>query len=300
MKKTIYFWVMLMIICYGCTNRIAQNHTRETAIQSNTSNSHQIDHAKETKEQTAVYEPPKKQENYDHLTQKEVLTKLLNTVDNFDTAVGKFELLRNGYTTLVEYKIAPTSGYSKSTHVDKNSGKSRIQHIYYRDGNVWLVDEERKATRRMRYNADRHAGTLEPQQAFGKDSLGNNVTRYRERPPIGAAQTSLFPYEIASNFTRDLDKWEIEKQDEQLLDHNTIVLKGLLNEAASRKQGASTFRFWVDKDSGILVQFELYNAKGEVVDYLHPIELNVNVPIDRKELESNVESLLQKYPVENE
>lgn len=108
---------------------------------------------------------------------------------------------------------------------------------------------------------------------------------YRERPPIGIAQSSLFPYEIASNYTRDYNNWEIEKQNETLLNHNTIVLKGKLNRNSSNKQGAKTFRFWVDKDSGILVKYELYDETGNVVSFLHPLELKVNVPVDTKVFE---------------
>jgi outer membrane lipoprotein-sorting protein len=108
------------------------------------------------------------------------------------------------------------------------------------------------------------------------------MTMTRDCPPIGLAQNSLFPYEIASNYTRDLEKWEIEKQNEELVGHNTLVLSGELDSYASDKTKSATFRFWVDKDTGILLKYETYNSSGEVVHYLHPKKLVINQKVDPK------------------
>nr|WP_249365451.1 sigma-E factor regulatory protein RseB domain-containing protein [Cytobacillus citreus] len=126
--------------------------------------------------------------------------------------------------------------------------------------------------------------TLRLDQAFSTAFDGNPLTNYRERPPFGTANETLFPYEIASNYTRDLSKWEIEKQNEELLGHNTLVIKGTKNH-----RDFQSFRFWVDKDTGILVKYETYNANGDIVDYLHPTKLEVNVPIDSKKFTPNLE-----------
>lgn len=126
--------------------------------------------------------------------------------------------------------------------------------------------------------------TLTLEQAFSIAPDGNPLTIYRERSPLHLANATLFPYEIASNYTRDLSKWEIENQNEELLGHNTLVIKGNINHRDSR-----SFRFWVDKDTGILVKYETYDAKGELVDYLHPTSLEVNVPIDTKRFTPNLD-----------
>jgi outer membrane lipoprotein-sorting protein len=86
---------------------------------------------------------------------------------------------------------------------------------------------------------------------------------------------------MISKYTKNFDRWNIEKQNEKLLGHNTIVLKSLDSTTAGKFK-ADSFRFWVDKDPGILVKYEDY-WKGKVTSYLYPKSLKVNVPIDLKE-----------------
>jgi hypothetical protein len=45
---------------------------------------------------------------------------------------------------------------------------------------------------------------------------------------------------------------------------------------------AETFRFWVDKDTGILVKRELNDSNGKIISCLHPETLSINIPIDTK------------------
>lgn len=284
MRKPVYLKLFVALLIGGCSNTITgdvelpSNKQSENTLQR--SNAQQSNNDTKPGQNESVFSPPKQEEITDEMTKKEILTKLLNTVDYFETAIGKFELLKNEKKSLVEYQLSLTEmegGYSSVTNYDSNSKSSRVSITYYKDGKLWIPDKSPRS-----YKI--HSGsTLIPEDAFSTNSHGDNVTTYRERPPIGIAQSSLFPYEIASNYTRDNNQWEIEKQNEMLLNHNTIVLKG--NLKSSNNQGAKTFRFWVDKDSGILVKYELYDATGNVVSYLHPLELKVNVPVDTKGFE---------------
>ena len=56
---------------------------------------------------------------------------------------------------------------------------------------------------------------------------------------------SLFAYEKAASYLRNMGHWEIEKQNEALLGHNTIVLAGKMDEAVtnSEKLKGTTKRF---------------------------------------------------------
>jgi outer membrane lipoprotein-sorting protein len=225
----------------------------------------------------SAYIPPKQEENYDEMSKEEILTKMINSVDYFETARGEYKMhysFSPGYET-VEYAISlkqEPGGYGKRT-LDTGEITSRE---FYKDGKVWSINESLKTY--MEFRANRNSGTtLTLDQAFSTASDGNPQTNYRERPPISTANETLFPYEIASNYTRDLTKWEIEKQNEELLGHNTLVIKGIKNH-----RDFQSFRFWVDKDTGILIKYETYKANGDIVDYLHPTKLEVNVPIDTK------------------
>lgn len=235
----------------------------------------------------AEYIPPKQEENYEEMTKEEILTKMINTVDHFETASGEFKIHNKSIPndTVVEYSISlknKLGGRGKTT--DTVNGKEEVTYEYYKDGVLWIVSEQTKTYMESKYE-EYSAGTpLKIEDAFTIDNDGINVTQYRRKPPIGVANQTLFPYEIASNYTRDLNSWNIEKQNEELLGHNTLVIRGNLN-----RKDFQSFRFWVDKDTGILVKYETYNSAGEVVDYLYPTKLEINVRIDSKEFTPSLE-----------
>ncbi|TKI55645.1 outer membrane lipoprotein-sorting protein [Brevibacillus antibioticus] len=286
--KRITVLILLTTTLLGCTQSTSQHTSEKPASEIEVKNEQTISVQQNEKN---IYVPTMQYATPSQMTKEDVLTKLINTIDHFETAEGKFEMLRNGYTKLVEYKVSPQAGFSTVFVMNEKGVKTKEQTIYYKDEKVWSVDEVNKAVREKKYQLPTSKGTLTPTEAYQKNANNESIAYYRERPPIGLAQTSLFPYEIASNFAGDLDKWDIEKDNEKLLGRNAIVMKGTLNKSASKKQNADTFRFWVDKDAGILIKFELYNAKGEVVDYLRTSEIKVNVPINIGEIESRIEQL---------
>lgn len=234
-------------------------------------------------DETSEYIPPKQDENYNEMTKDEVLERMLNTVDYFETAKGEFKInyANTIGETVIEYELSLNSkagGHSKESYI--TDGAKKITSIYYKDGTMWEIDENSGSYMEMKYlekTQGAKSNSLTIEDAFSVDNEGIPVTNYRERPFIGQAMSSLFPYEIASNYTRDLNSWDIERQNEELLGHNTIVLNGEI-----KRRDFHSFRFWVDKDTGILVKYETYNEDGGVVDYLYPSKLEINVPVDSK------------------
>ncbi|WP_099354074.1 hypothetical protein [Fredinandcohnia onubensis] len=217
------------------------------------------------------------EENYNDMTKEEVYKKLLEA-DKFETVQGEYEIqtvIHDGTKMISNVKYALSlspikGGYSTETYNQGDSVENTI--TYYKEDNLWTLDSVTKTYSERRY-------------------------RNSSQPPI--AQSSLFPRDITINYLKDLDNWEIEKQNEEILNHNTIVIKGLLNEYATDKHSSKTFRFWVDKDTGILVKYETYNDKEEIVNFLNPKELQINVPIDTKLLTPNIEGY-QKSETENQ
>lgn len=225
--------------------------------------------------------PVAKEEYYEDMTKEEILTKMLNTIDHFETAKGSFEEYTQNTKRTVEYELdmgEEKGGWGKGTSIYNNEVNSRI--YFYDKNNFWTIDENTQSLREAGYSYPSTCCALTLDEAFTKDASGIDMTMTRDRPPIGLAQNSLFPYEIASNYTRDLDKWGIEKQNEELVGHNTLVLSGELDSYASDKTKSKTFRFWVDKDTGILLKYETYNSSGEVIHYLHPKKLVINQKVN--------------------
>jgi outer membrane lipoprotein-sorting protein len=211
-----------------------------------------------------IYTPPQQDEYFEEMTKEEILTKMLNSVDHFETAKGEFELYYANSNTKInvqyELSIRENSGGIVTSEYEVNGEKNKRMYSYK---DVYTPSP-----------------SLKIEDAFSININGEQVTDSRWRPPIQEASNSLFPYEIASNYTRNLADWEIEKQDEQLLDHNTMILKGNLNPYAAEKGRANSFRFWIDKDSGVLIKYETYNRSGEIVDYLHPLTIKINTSVN--------------------
>ncbi|KZE69109.1 hypothetical protein AWM68_02255 [Fictibacillus phosphorivorans] len=247
------------------------------------------------------YVPEEKNEYFGEMTKEEILTKMINTVDYFETAKGSFEEVTNNDKTIIEYELDmkdKIGGYSKTTHFPSGKEVPQLAIDYYDDKKVWSIFESDKTYRESNYLKTATCCTLTIENAFTVDSEGVNFTSYRDRPPIGRAQNSLFPYEIASNYTRDLNSWDIEKQNEKVAGHNTLVIKGKLDAYASEKHRSSAFRFWVDKDTGILIQYETYNNNNEVVNYLRTKELMINVPVDPSKLKPNLKRYRDQFEAE--
>lgn len=241
----------------------------------------------------SLYTPPAQEESYKDLTKEEVLTKLLNTVDYFHTAIGNFETYDVYYDhstskAVVEYKISNKNligGYEKTINIpDEKIVGSKIEtdEIFYNDQRIWQLDNDEKTYYTTDYESDPSREIVKPEEVFSINinKIYDSYDKFRERPVGG--NSSLFPYEITAKYLRFLNHWDIEKQNEELLGHNTIVLYGSIDKSIVNimQPQADSFRFWVDRDTGILLKREIYNANGEIISYLHPESLSVNVPIN--------------------
>ncbi|MEH7252446.1 hypothetical protein V7111_10020 [Neobacillus niacini] len=242
-----------------------------------------------------IYTPPQQEENYDDMAKEEVVTKLLNTVDYFHSVSGKFEQFdkykdRSTSKIIVDYQISLKNvmgGYEKIINIpdEKIPGANTgTDEIFYNDQTIWHLENDRKTYFTNDYVIEPRRAMVKPENVFSIaiNKIYDSEKQFRERPPSGVSGISLFPYESAAKYLRFTNLWDIEKQNEELLGHNTVVLSGTIDESIINfmQPDEKSFRFWVDKDTGILVKYEIYNIHGELISYLHPESLSVNVPID--------------------
>lgn len=239
------------------------------------------------------------EENYSELSKNEAVELMLNSVDNFKTAEGTIEI--QNYIeeqiskTSIEYQLSLENGfYIKESTKNQKTQELIVNYRVLENGKLWTKDEEGHINEEMYEIPSSFGPKLTIESAFSTDNENNQVTNYRERPYIGLAASSLYPYEITANFLRDPSLWEIEKQNEKLLQHNTIVLRGELNPNSSKKHNATSFRFWVDKDTGILLKYETYNDNGDIVEYLYTEELHVNGSIKLDDINNKLLKLKGK------
>ncbi|MGG4468250.1 hypothetical protein ABER68_09505 [Paenibacillus alvei] len=251
----------------------------------------------------SIITPPHQDENYEDMKKEDILSKLLNTVDNFQTASGAYEMFDRYYdgstsNNNVEYKFslkAEIGGYEKIFNIPDEfitDDPITTNEIFFNDETIWNIDNDRNTYSTSNYEVTPKRETVEPKDVFSIpiNKLYDSEEKFREIPAIG--DVSLFPYEMAAEYLRSSNVWEIERQNEELLGHNTIVLHGEINEANKNimQPDKKSFRFWVDKDTGILVMYEFYDEEGQLISYLHPKELSVNVTIDAKEFIPKLEN----------
>jgi hypothetical protein len=243
-----------------------------------------------------VYTPPSQAENDAEMTKDEILSKLLNSIDHFETASGSFETHTVYYDnstsgSKVEYTISNKGiigGYEKATSIPDKSvpgAKVNSYQMFFNDQTVWRLEDDIKSFYAMEYTPQPKRKTVNHEDVFSIPirKIYDSPDRFRETPPVGYLHSTLFPYEFIATYLRYKDNWKIEKQNEELLGHNTIVLTGSIDKSIVdivMQPNLHSFRLWVDKDTGILLKKEIYNIDGDIVSYLHPERLEVNIPVD--------------------
>jgi outer membrane lipoprotein-sorting protein len=248
------------------------------------------------KKNDTVYVPTPKEELYTEVTKEEILKKMFKTAQYFDTAKGEFHLHYAGggnpmnVTVQYELSIKQNGGYSR----EFNDETSNIN--YYQNDKLWRVIEQEKY-----YISHTNPGSIIANSEENKKFI--DIGQYGEvtvisnpvTPPVGVAKESLFPFEMMGNYIDNINDITIEKQNQELLGHNTIVMKVKI-----KNRSIKNMRFWVDKDTGILVKYETYNSAGDIVDYLSPTKLKINVPVDSKKFIPNLEGYTDYNQVRQE
>lgn len=247
-----------------------------------------------------IYIPSEKEEFYGEMAKEEIVDKMLNTPLYFQTAEGKFENSSVNFgSQFIEFKISngdEVGGYVSV--VDQNQERINV----YNDTQIWEIDLIENSFVETGYEpkefqpvtVEKILSEVTSIEAYGP--LRNDLYFIYDRqiPPVWLADISLFPFAKTIQYLSDYELWEIEKQNERVLDHNTIVLYGKVSDEILQNINAKTFRFWVDKDTGILVKYEEYDSNGNVVRYLHPEQLKVNVPINLDDFKPNLDGLHKK------
>ncbi|MGG7619335.1 hypothetical protein [Bacillus coreaensis] len=237
-------------------------------------------------ENDTLYETTPKEEDYTKVTREEIFEKMFNTVQYFDTAKGEFQLHYGGggepvdVTVQYELSLHQNGGFSR----EFNNNTSDLN--YYQNDKYWRLNEEAKYYATMTFPGSTKGDSENNKKLLDIDQYGDiTILSNRDIPPIGIAKESLFPDEMIGNYIANINDITIEKQNEKLLGHNTIVLMAKVQN----RKSIENMRLWVDKDTGILVKFETYNSAGAIVDYLSPTKLEINVPVDTKKFTPNLE-----------
>jgi outer membrane lipoprotein-sorting protein len=249
---------------------------------------------------------PQPKENDDVMTKEEVLHKLFNSVDYFETAAGEFEVYDSYYDgssskSTVKYKVSNKGvfgGYEKVIDYPnpKNpQSKEKISKTYYNKHHVWHLDLDSMEYVKFGIMPEKKIPIVKADDIFKMDPddiiESDTMNIFRETPPNMLAGISLYAYSFTAKYLRPENEWSIDKQNEKLLGHNTLVIAGTLDDSLvdTMHPDEKEFRIWVDKDTGIIVKKEIYSNAGELVSYLHPRSLEINTTFHESEFEPELD-----------
>lgn len=249
-----------------------------------------------------------KQESTETFTKEQLLVKMLNAIDYFDTATGAYttyDVFYDGSVskTSVTYKYSNSDvvgGYENVVNeIDENNPHAeRSEYAYYYEGDTfWMVDVDAGTYQQQPYTLQPKKEPVQAEDVFAipLHRIYDEQALYRERPPV---RGNLFNYEFIAKYLRNVDAWDIERQNVSFLQHNTIVIAGDI-DAATRESNPMqpneySFRLWVDKDTGIIMDREIYNEAGDVVSAITMTSLDINAHYPKETFIPELDDLEKK------
>lgn len=279
--------------------------------QENQASQEETDEEKGEEKILEIAKHPVPKENYENLSKEDILTRLLNSVDYFETAAGTYETFDSYFDgstskTKVEYKYSKKNvigGYEKViNYPDENNPHSELQEneIYYNEEFTWNIDVNRKQFVVQDYfGFGGKKDKVQAKDVFQIDlyKIYDSHDQFRVRPPVSG---NLFWYEFVAKYLRYEDRWDIEKQNEEVIGHNTMVIYGHIDESIREmnhvQPDETSFRIWVDKDTGIILKREIYNQSEEIISSLYTTSLVINKEFKEKEFIPEVDDYNRYIP----
>lgn len=217
----------------------------------------------------------------------EIYNKMLNTVDHIDAVhcITETSMLREA-SVRIEYFTDTESGRAYQIEYSDDTVYSEA----FSDGNTMIfVDRIGKGC----ISNYLPVYSLEDTPYIPLDEritvFDDGIPCYNYRRNVTncpLASYCLVPQEIAFNYLKDFDKWDIEDEDYMFLGRKCVYIKGVPNEYVSEKHSTEEFSMIVDFETGILMKFENYNL-GKIVDYIEIKECDFDFTGDIKRFSKN-------------
>lgn len=196
------------------------------------------------------------------MEKEDVRSLMLNAANHFNSAKGIFVFKDEFLSETLEYEVSSNEGAYIKTKIDKQDINNAL--------------EKKVLDKTEIFNGNQLLTLYEESKKYELSDLLNE-----EHPFVGTAEKSLYPNDIAEIFLKDEKRWVVGNHTTTFLDRKAIQIKGEFDEENSIKFAASTFRLWVDKETGILLKMELTNKKGRVIESLETKKIELNQSVDK-------------------
>lgn len=223
----------------------------------------------------------------DESAKQAIQDKMLNSTDYFKSAKGssRYYIKKSNLDETIEFDVKLNGNPSSYEKVTNNLDQTSIETTFDGENRLNVNHKDKMYTLAPVLKADPNA-SKPPKSAQArsvKDANGKIIGGMVVRDPaaMGMANSVLNNQNIALILLGDHDKWKIQGDDVFLGLPATVII-GEVPDIYKPRFDATSFKLWVHKDTGIILNLEMYNTSGDVVlnFKLNDIKLNSDTMAD--------------------
>ncbi len=216
------------------------------------------------------------------ITKYDIFYKMLNSIDYFDSAEGKIEMFDDHGKTTADFSCNLVTGDCyEITH--QNDGNIVEVYTSSDDSIVEIFSNDNSIQYSLGACKIENATPIPNNERITLGSDGINTYAHRADPTnTRTATNGLFAQDIIFNFMTVEDMWNIDGET-TLQGRNCVIIKGSTSDYAREKLGVYDFEFTVDKETGVIMNYDGFAEDGTVVAYcrLNEISFNSNPEIKK-------------------
>lgn len=226
-----------------------------------------------------------------------ILEKAFNSIYNIKNASGEYIVTEGKFnedyefvysTNKVEYEVnfeGVPKVYEKMTYVSDNN---REVEYFLKDGNVTIVSLDKKeytnlssfgdiADKELKYSTDK-VKDMKPKDRMRKTADGYNATYYSDDQMLLFSKDSLSPQARLIGFLNQ-DNWNIEGS-ETILGRDCAIISGVsMDPYYSEKQNVVNFKFYIDKETGVLINYVGYDKDGNISQEIKTTRIDLETEV---------------------
>lgn len=220
-----------------------------------------------------------------------VLDHMLNSIDYFDTADGEF--VTNLFETAQKTDVVFSVNVSDSNNFayEKCTSDEISTETFFADGVINDYDNINKIHSASATGVS-NSLSMPASARISKNEAGENVYYYRNnKMNLGCTSQCLMSQELTFGCLADESLWEISGE-EKYLGYDCIVIDGTAAENYGNKLGMEKFKFLVEKNTGIVMNFEGYDSEGNITIYstVKNISIDDEMSFSKSQLEAKFNS----------
>lgn len=236
-----------------------------------------------------------KKPTLDITNKKAIQERMLNSFHYFDQAEGSFRYYSRevGFDFFVSYKLDMKDNHIKFYTKEMNSQLKPLFEASFINGKETRLYHDFHAYEVMEQDIN-HKGEFKSIASVYGMVDGQKMYDYPSTPiQIGLANNSLHGKEVAAGFLEEQEKWEVIGT-EDYLGRDAVLINGKFGKAYSHKNWGS-FQIWMDKHTGILLKYHIYDVNGQILDALVTNEITVNKAVHIESINPKLYSIYQQY-----